>query len=490
MIPVTVYIGALIVVLIAAYFKFLFRIRKDTEPPIPKGHFIWGNGEQFHKNAVQFLHNTQKKLGDIFTIRLFHQHLTILMDPHAYDSMVKEKNFDFDAIQRQVNHNVFSFALTDARKMIKEAGKTVKGPYLNKGMHQYAKYLNDAYVDVNARTEMDPVKSDWHTDGLRSFNAKTLFSALFFTIFGKTEQGTTFEPNSVFKHFDAFHKYFNYLWLGMPVNMFPEALKSLKFLCAQPCSQDLLKREDLSEYIRFSMNFMLENGQTEQDIIGHNLVYLHVNYNTFRMAFWAIYKLMEHPEALEALRAEVQEIVEKREDSENENGEIELSLEDVDRLPILDSITKETLRVSGGVFMVRSVAEDTEFETEEGRKYSLRKGDKVAMYPPAIHKDPEIFENPDEYKYDRFVDATFYKNGKVLKNPILAFGSLCPGKKYALCQAKWFMLSLVNAFDFELCEGEKTECDINYHGHEILPPTNDVQIRYRIREGHKKLIFV
>lgn len=137
---------------------------------------------------------------------------------------------------------------------------------------------------------------------------------------------------------------------------------------------------------------------------------------------------MEHPEALEALRAEVQDIVEKREDSENENGEIELSLEDVDRLPILDSITKETLRVSGGVFMVRSVAEDTEFETEEGRKYSLRKGDKVAMYPPAIHKDPEIFENPDEYKYDRFVDATFYKNGKVLKNPILAFGSLCPGK--------------------------------------------------------------
>lgn len=45
--------------------------------------------------------------------------------------------------------------------------------------------------------------------------------------------------------------------------------------------------------------------------------------------------------------------------------------------------------------MVRSVAEDTEFETEEGRKYCLRKGDKVAMYPPAIHKDPEIFENPD-----------------------------------------------------------------------------------------------
>lgn len=64
-------------------------------------------------------------------------------------------------------------------------------------------------------------------------------------------------------------------------------------------------------------------------------------------------------------------------------------------LHITDSITKETLRVSGGVFMVRAVVKDTEFETEDGQKYNLRKGDKVAMYPPAIHKDPEIFENPD-----------------------------------------------------------------------------------------------
>jgi hypothetical protein len=320
---------------IKAKYPLLCIHRKENEPPIPKGHFLWGNGEQFHKNAVKFLHDTQKKLGDIFTIRLVHQHLTILMDPHSYERMAKEKNFDFDAIQRQVNHNVFSFALIDARKMIKEAGKTVRGPYLNKGMHQYAKYLNEAYVEVNEKTDMDSVKSDWHTDGLRSFNAKTLFSALFFTIFGKMDKETPFEPNTVFKHFDTFHKYFNYLWLGMPVNMFPEALKSLKFLCDQPGSQDFLKRKDLSEYIRFSTNFMLERGQTEQDIIGHNLVYLHVNYNTFRMAFWAVYQLMEHPEALEALRNEVQELIEQREYNVNEDDEVELSLEDVDRLPVL-----------------------------------------------------------------------------------------------------------------------------------------------------------
>ena len=290
---------------------------------------------------MQFLHQTQKKIGDIFTIRLFHQHLTIINDVHTFERFVKEKKFDFDEIQRQVNHNVFSFALVDARKMIKEAGKTVKGPHLVKGMRQYAQHLNQSYVDVsNLKNNIAPKavmegEHEWRTDGLRSFNAKTLFSALFYTIFGKDQTAEHFEPNNVFQHFDAFHKYFNFLWLGMPVNMFPKAVKALSVLCKQPCSSELLARDDVSEYIRFATEFMLERGQTEQDIIGHNLVYLHVNYNTFRMVFWCVYYLMEHPEALEALRNEILESVQDKTEERDEEGRIEFSLEDVDRLKVL-----------------------------------------------------------------------------------------------------------------------------------------------------------
>lgn len=36
------------------------------------------------------------------------------------------------------------------------------------------------------------------------------------------------------------------------------------------------------------------------------------------------------------------------------------------------------------------------------------------------------------------------------------------------------MFFLVNVFDFEFCEGEKMECDINYYGYEILLLINDV----------------
>lgn len=310
--------------------------RRENEPPIPRGHWFWGNGEDFAKNAVSFLHQSQKKLGDIFTIRLFNQHMTVIMDPHSYESFVKERNFDFDVIQKQVNHNVFSFELVNARKMIKEAGKTVKGPYLNKGMSQFSSYLNETFQDA---TQCDSVQQsdEWKTSGLRVFNSKTLFASLFYTIFGKGDvSDPRFKPMNVYKDFDLFHKYFNFLWLGMPVRMFPKAVKALEGLCQQPCSSELLAREDLSEYIRFSTQFMLNHNQTEQDIIGHNLVYLHVNYNTFRLAFWTVYKLLEHKEAMEALRREVEEVIRcKRAEMDDDDEEIVFSMDEIDSLKVL-----------------------------------------------------------------------------------------------------------------------------------------------------------
>ena len=60
----------------------------------------------------------------------------------------------------------------------------------------------------------------------------------------------------------------------------------------------------------------------------------------------------------------------------------------------VDSLVQETTRLSSGVFMVRYVTKDTNFETETGQKYLIREGDRIAIYPPAIHKDPEIFEDP------------------------------------------------------------------------------------------------
>jgi len=94
------------------------------------------------------------------------------------------------------------------------------------------------------------------------------------------------------------------------------------------------------------------------------------------------------------------------------------------------------------------------------------------------------------FKYDRFVDATFYKFDREVKHPVMGFGTLCPGKRYALLQLKWYLLTIVTRFDMRLRAGEHAEYDANYHGHEILPPIRDVNIDIRQKASFPNLQFV
>lgn len=546
MVAVTLYLGVLLATLAYAYFKMFYRRQRPGEPPLVPGHFIWGNGAQFQQHAVNFLLSTVKKFGDVFTLRIFNEHWTMILDIHSYERFAREKNFDFDAIQVHVNRNVFGYKLVDARRMISEAGQKVNGKYLfsslgnfhdnlkrsfkatiestkqvqepvvtqnvtsinnlaneknslydtidNKDISNYQDSINPS-VGLNPLLEKAAVdyNDGWEIDNLRQLASKTFFSPVFYTIFGRGVPGQegNFHPQVFHKNFDKFHKYFNYLYLGFPAKLFPKALEAVGILAQQPKSLDMIEREGCSEYIKFATKFMLQHSQSERDIICHNLVFLHVNYNTFRAVYWCLYKMMEDLSILDALRKEVDEVVAAKSSGTNEDDLVaEFTLEDINKMPVVDSFLKEVLRWTSGVFMIRKCVKDTKFTTDSGQTFNVRAGDKVAIYPPVIHHDPEIYENPSEFRYNRFIDADFYKNGKKIKHPLVGFGSLCPGQKLAIFQIKWFIVNFVNSFKLELEAGEFTKPDTSKYGHEILPPLNDVKCRYKPRESVPELRYV
>lgn len=94
------------------------------------------------------------------------------------------------------------------------------------------------------------------------------------------------------------------------------------------------------------------------------------------------------------------------------------------------------------------------------------------------------------FKYDRFVDASFYKYDREVKYPVMGFGTLCPGKRYALLQLKWYLLTIVTRFEMRLQEGEHAQYDTTLYGHEILPPVRDVNIDFRQKRTFPVLKFV
>jgi len=60
---------------------------------------------------------------------------------------------------------------------------------------------------------------------------------------------------------------------------------------------------------------------------------LHVNYNTFRLAFWALAHLMNNNEAMSAVTSEIDDVIESG--SRDDDDVIRLNVGDVDRLQVL-----------------------------------------------------------------------------------------------------------------------------------------------------------
>lgn len=293
------------------------RRRRAHEPPLVRGNVLLGVGAQFQQNAVRFLHATTARVGPVFTMRLLNKWVTIVNDPHLFFAFCKQHEFDFEPVQKQVNQNVFKFEIKNSPLIIRNASKSTRGALLTRNMQHFNRFLHDA-LDTSVLAPLETAGAQVGTSGLMELLAHTQFVAIFDAIFGRAEQNSNgsaaFTALRVKKQMDALHRYFNFLWLGLPHCLFPAVTRALTYLCDQPSAEEIIARPDSSAYMKFALDALRRDGQTDADIKGHNLVYLHVNYITFRLTFWLLYQLLTHPDALAAVVDEIDAYVEQRTD--------------------------------------------------------------------------------------------------------------------------------------------------------------------------------
>ncbi|XP_073854960.1 cytochrome P450 7B1 isoform X5 [Macaca fascicularis] len=153
-----------------------------------------------------------------------------------------------------------------------------------------------------------------------------------------------------------------------------------------------------------------------------------------------------------------------------------------------ESTIFEALRLSSYSTTIRFVEEDLTLSAETG-DYCVRKGDLVAIFPPILHGDPEIFEAPEEFRYDRFIEdgkkkTTFFKRGKKLKCYLMPFGtgtSKCPGRFFALMEIKQLLVILLTYFDLEIIDDKPIGLNYNRLLFGIQYPDSDVLFRYKVK---------
>jgi cholesterol 7alpha-monooxygenase len=113
----------------------------------------------------------------------------------------------------------------------------------------------------------------------------------------------------------------------------------------------------------------------------------------------------------------------------------------------------------------------------------------LALFPPVVHLDPDIYPEPTEFRFDRFLPENgrkrkFFKNGERVHFHMLPFGggeSLCPGRFFAINEFKIAVATLLLWFDIELSSEEAPPLQLERTGFGTYPPRRDVPFRYRRR---------
>ncbi|KAM4551294.1 cytochrome P450 7B1 [Odontesthes bonariensis] len=470
------------------------RNRRDGEPPLVKGWIPFiGKALDFGKDAHKFLEEQKRKFGDVFTVQIAGKYMTFVMDPLLYPSVIKHgRQLDFHEFTNKVAPVTFGYPPVQSGTFpglwdqIKRSFQLLQGDNLTA--------LTDSMMGnlmLVFHQEHFSQDGGWRSGNMYEFCSTVMFEATFLTIYGKPATARRHSGMDALRNdFVKFDNMFPLLiaqipiWLLGRTKAIREKLISY-FLEASHWS-------NTSQFIR-RRSELFEQYDTMRDVdkAAHHFAILWASVgNTLPATFWVVYFLVSHPEALQGVRQEILEMLRDGGVEFRGDRDVALSREQLDKLVLLESSISESLRLSSASTNIRVAQEDFALRLDAARSVAVRKGDIIALYPQSMHLDPEIYEQPQAFQFDRFVQdgrekTDFYKDGQRLRYYLMPFGSgssICPGRYFAVNEIKQFVVLLLLYFELQLEDGQsRPALDSSRVGLGILLPSTDVRFRYRRR---------
>ncbi|KAF7706877.1 5-beta-cholestane-3-alpha,7-alpha-diol 12-alpha-hydroxylase-like [Silurus meridionalis] len=486
------------------------RRRRPGEPPLDKGPIPWlGHVLEFRRDTAKFLERMKKKHGDIFTVQLGGFYFTFLMDPLSFGSVVKEARakLDFNEFAKHLVKRVFGYhPIEDDHKLIQAASnKHLMGDGLVLLTQSMMNNLQNLMLhSIGSVSDGDRL---WQEDGLFAYCYNIVFRAGYLALFGneldktsgsveKAREVDRKESDELFREFRKYDQLFPKLAYGVLGPFEKMEAERLKRLFWDVLSvEKVATKENISDWVSESQQVRDERGVHKSMQDRHMFLLLWASQgNTGPASFWLLLFLIKNPDAMQAVKKEVDEVLhETGQEVKRDGPPINLTRDMLLKTPVLDSAVEESLRLTAAPVLTRAVIQDMSLKMDNGREYKIREGDRVSLFPyTAVQMDPEIHPDPHTFKYDRFLTSDvgkkteFYKGGKKVKYYTMPWGagvSMCPGRFFAVNELKQFVFLMLTYFDFELKnpDEEIPDIDVRRWGFGTMQPTRDVPFKYRLR---------
>ncbi|CAI0374059.1 unnamed protein product [Linum tenue] len=161
---------------------------------------------------------------------------------------------------------------------------------------------------------------------------------------------------------------------------------------------------------------------------------------------WAMSEMIKNPRILLQAQSEVRRVFKLK-------GDVDVT--QLHELYYLQSVIKETLRLHppGPLLIPRECGEDCEIDG-----FQVKAKEKAIVNIWAISRDPKYWNDPEEFRPERFVDNPIDFKGSNFE--FLPFGSgrrICPGIAFSMANIELSLANFLYHFDWELPSDVKIE---------------------------------
>ncbi len=456
-----------------------------------------GSALEFQRGHIRdFIRRSSKKLDSpAFTATVMGDKCLFIADSEYISFIFRDsKQLDGLTFQKRFMRNVTGFSEVQTEILFDEASGTPKAV-----MNLFHKYLlkDDALVRTLKISQevllkeveklVDPSERGWTRQQLFQFASTAVFRA---------SAGPLLSMNLIPNHQEHLQELRNFeqglgiLFAGAPNFMAPQCVRARGALISLFMSDMVLSAESpfLQERRETLMKGFGNKEEFKDDIdftiARNNLgVFLATVGNSIQAVFWTLLNLMEDQNAYQACTKAVQNVAARR-----EPGRDWFTLEELDELMVLQSAFLETLRMYQALFVTRQAVEDFCLNPKEttGPKYMIEKGTLIMALPNLMHLDPNIFEHPQTFQFDRFLDPdAVSKKGTKLSSHLRPFGGgvhMCPGRKFIGYEARALLAMILLKYEMRIRAGEtKPGIDFSRQGISVSVPERDVEIEVRGR---------
>jgi sterol 14-demethylase len=221
---------------------------------------------------------------------------------------------------------------------------------------------------------------------------------------------------------------------------------------------------DPPDFLQVLVESRYSDGQPVPDRVLVNLILLLTwagHETTTGHLAWAVIDLLQHPD-------ELARVLDEQHDVLPESCQLDLKL--IRRLARLDRALHETERLHPVVHMIVRIST----EPIEYGDYLLPPRTRVLASPASSHRLPGLFEHPDDYRPDR------YLNDPGALQKLIGFGGghhRCLGQHFAYLEMKVILTRLLRRYELQLLDPDPTPVT----GPKAQWPASPCRVRYRTR---------